>query len=179
MPVGFEYYITLTPDAGSGKSVVLNSFVLNDYIEYFAINTSDQVTEWKIVRGTPTGTVLVSGTVTNHDGDVLTINTGMTLAQSTGDPLVLVLKRLVETEDDLGIDDINFDQITQLRHTATGAIPSGFTGSPLANVVIDETTKTVTADIPTIGPQGYLTIHPAVTIISTQVQGGKLVVTFD
>ena len=61
--------------------------------------------------------------------------------------------------------------------TVSTVIPAGLSGTPLTNVVIDTATKTITADIPA-GSQGYLTITPVVTILSTKVTGGKLVVTY-
>ncbi|MCX6926468.1 MAG: LamG domain-containing protein [Verrucomicrobia bacterium] len=110
IPIGYEWYFTFTPSIGN-KGVVLNSFVLNDYAGYFNASCPDQVSQWWVARGTPQGAVLASGWVTNHDGEVRTINTGMTTNQADSQPLVLVIKRFEGTEDDLAVDDINFDQV--------------------------------------------------------------------
>lgn len=60
--------------------------------------------------------------------------------------------------------------------SVTGTPPAPFTGTPLTNIIVDETSRTITADIPTTGTQGYLTISPARTITSVRIEGGKLVV---
>ena len=45
-------------------------------------------------------------------------------------------------------------------------------------MTLSESTKTVTADLPTTGTSGFLTITPSVTIISIKNEGGKLVITY-
>ncbi|MBM3850080.1 MAG: hypothetical protein FJ396_07805 [Verrucomicrobia bacterium] len=61
---------------------------------------------------------------------------------------------------------------------AVGKVPAGLTGTPLTGVSLSEATKTVTADIPTTGTAGYLSISPSVTIISIKNENGKLVITY-
>jgi hypothetical protein len=56
--------------------------------------------------------------------------------------------------------------------------PAGFSGAPLSNVVINEASRTITADVPAGSEQGYLTISPARVIKSVEIVGGKLVVTY-
>ncbi len=111
MPIGYEYYFTFTPSVAN-KGVVLNSFVLNDYVGYTAPSAPDQEVQWWVAKGTPSGAIVASGSVTNHDGEVLTINTRMKASQADGQPLVLVIKRMAGTEDDLAVDDINFDEVS-------------------------------------------------------------------
>ena len=62
--------------------------------------------------------------------------------------------------------------------TVSTTIPNGLTGTPLTGVVTDTATKTITADIPTSGKQGFLTITPAVSLLSVQTVGGKLVIKY-
>jgi len=62
--------------------------------------------------------------------------------------------------------------------TASGVSPVGFGGATLTNVVVDAATRTITADVPSGSTQGYLTISPAVTVLSIEVVGGKLVVRY-
>jgi len=59
-----------------------------------------------------------------------------------------------------------------------GKVPTGLTGTPLTGVTLSESTKTVTADIPTTGTSGYLSISPSVTIISIKNENGKLVIQY-
>jgi len=60
---------------------------------------------------------------------------------------------------------------------ASGRLPGG--GSALANVGLDPTTKTITADLPRdLSKPAYLTIQPAVDITRTRIQGSKLVITY-
>ena len=108
MPVGFAYYFTLTPSGGN-QAVVLNSFVLNDYAGYGA--SVAQVVEWRVVQGSPTGTVIASGTETMSDGQKMLVSTGMNSGQAALGPLVLVIRRMAGTEDDLALDDLDFDQV--------------------------------------------------------------------
>jgi len=61
---------------------------------------------------------------------------------------------------------------------AVGKVPAGLTGTPLTGVSLSESTKTVTADIPTTGTAGYLSISPSVTIISIKNENGKLVIKY-
>jgi hypothetical protein len=61
---------------------------------------------------------------------------------------------------------------------AAGKVPAGLTGTALTGVTLSESTKTVTADLPTTGTSGFLTITPSVTIISIKNEGGKLVITY-
>jgi hypothetical protein len=61
----------------------------------------------------------------------------------------------------------------------TGTPPAGFAGATLTNIVIDETAKTITADLPASGDQAYLTISPFRVIRSVEIVGGKLVVRFN
>jgi alkylhydroperoxidase/carboxymuconolactone decarboxylase family protein YurZ len=62
--------------------------------------------------------------------------------------------------------------------TVTTTVPAGLSGTPLTGAVINTATKTITADIPADGTQGYLTITPAVVITSSKIEGGKLVITY-
>jgi len=67
---------------------------------------------------------------------------------------------------------------TDVGPTASGNVPAGLGGQALSNVVVDSAKKTITADLPANGNQGYLTINPPVIITSVKVEGGKLVVTY-
>ena len=57
----------------------------------------------------------------------------------------------------------------------SGIPPAGFGGAPLTNLVVDEANRTVTADLPVDGSQGYLTITPAQELKSITLENGKLV----
>jgi hypothetical protein len=59
-----------------------------------------------------------------------------------------------------------------------GAVPAPLSGVALTGIVVNTSTKTITADLPASGAQGYLTITPVVTITSTKITGGKLVITY-
>ena len=109
IPTGYEYYVTFTPSAAN-TGVVINSFVLNDYVGYTAPGSPPQEVQWRVAKGSPSGALLASGSATLQDGEVSTISTGMSAAQASLQPLVLVIKRMGGTEDDLAVDDINFDQ---------------------------------------------------------------------
>jgi hypothetical protein len=61
---------------------------------------------------------------------------------------------------------------------AAGKVPAGLAGTALTGVTLSESTKTVTADLPTTGTSGFLTITPSVTIISIKNEGGKLVIKY-
>ena len=61
----------------------------------------------------------------------------------------------------------------------TGAVPAGLSGAPLTNIVVDEANRTITAEIPIDGSEGYLMIKPFVKILSTVIANGKLVITFE
>jgi hypothetical protein len=63
--------------------------------------------------------------------------------------------------------------------TASGNVPTGMGGQALSNVVVDAAKKTITADLPANGTQGYLTINPAVKITSVKVEGTKIIVTYE
>ena len=60
----------------------------------------------------------------------------------------------------------------------TGNVPAGLGGQPLTNIIVDKVAKTITATLPAGGSQGYLTITPAVKVLTSTVVGGKLVVTY-
>jgi hypothetical protein len=109
IPTGYEYYVTFTPSAAN-TGVVINSFVLNDYVGYTAPGSPPQEVQWRVAKGSPSGALVASGSATLQDGEVSTISTGMSAAQASLQPLVLVIKRMGGTEDDLAVDDINFDQ---------------------------------------------------------------------
>lgn len=74
------------------------------------------------------------------------------------------------------VDDIRIAVPPPSTITVTGTPPAPFTGTPLTNIVIDETARTITADIPTTGTQGFLTISPARVVTSVRIEAGKLVV---
>jgi hypothetical protein len=59
-----------------------------------------------------------------------------------------------------------------------GKVPAGLTGTALTGVTLTEATKTITADIPTSGTSGYLSITPSVKILSVTVEGTKLVIKY-
>ncbi len=59
-----------------------------------------------------------------------------------------------------------------------GNAPAGLVGTPLTNIVVDDATGTITADLPANGDQGYLTIAPKRLIKSVSAQGGKLVIRY-
>lgn len=111
MPIGYKYYFTFT-SSNTNKSAIINSFILNDYVDYKLDSAPFQEVMWSVARGTPQGEVLASGSVKVNDGEVLKVNTGMKADQSDGQPLVLVIKRMAGVEDDLAVDDINFDELT-------------------------------------------------------------------
>ncbi len=56
--------------------------------------------------------------------------------------------------------------------------PSGLAGGQFSNVVVDEVNKTITADLPPSGDQGYLTLSPARVIKSVELVNGKIVIKF-
>jgi len=138
IPTGYEYYVTFTSSAAN-QGVVLNSFVLNDYVGYTAEGSPPQEVQWRVARGTPSGAILASGSATLQDGEVSTITTGMSASQAGSQSLVLVIKRMGGTEDDLAADDIDFDQvpitapfrITNIaRNPANGQLTLSWTSSP-------------------------------------------------
>ena len=55
-------------------------------------------------------------------------------------------------------------------------VPAGLTA--LTGAILDAATKTITVDLPANGAQGYLAIKPSVTILSTKIVGGKLVIKY-
>ena len=67
---------------------------------------------------------------------------------------------------------------TKSTLTISTTIPNGLTGVPLTGVVSDLANKTITADIPASGAAGYLSITPALSLVSVQVQGGTLVIKY-
>jgi hypothetical protein len=71
------------------------------------------------------------------------------------------------------VDDIRIGVPTI---TVSGVAPAGLTGETMTNIVLDEANRTVSADLPVSGKQGYLTIKPAQTIKSVTKANGKLVV---
>jgi len=138
MPIGYEYYFTFTPSVAN-KGVVLNSFVLNDYIGYYAPSAPDQEVQWRVAKGHPSGSIVASGSATTHDGEVITISTGMTAGQADGQPLVLVIKRLAGTEDDLAVDNINFDEVGLATASYnTGSLGAAGNGANTADLVLDQ-----------------------------------------
>lgn len=110
MPVGFEYYLTLSSTAAAGvnRSVAIWSFVLDNKADY-AVNV-DHVIEWRIAVGSPAGPVLASGTETLTGNQDALVEVGMTAAMAGSESLVLVIKRLAGTEDDLALDELDFDE---------------------------------------------------------------------
>ena len=56
--------------------------------------------------------------------------------------------------------------------------PTGLAGGQFSNVVVDEVNKTITADLPPSGDQGYLTLSPARVIKSVELVGGKLIIKY-
>lgn len=58
----------------------------------------------------------------------------------------------------------------------SGTPPTGMDGDALTNIVVDEASRMITADVPANSSQGYLTITPAQVIQSVTLEGGKLVV---
>jgi hypothetical protein len=67
--------------------------------------------------------------------------------------------------------------MTPVVTVVEGNAPSGLVGTPLANIVVDDATGTITADLPANG-QGFLTISPKRLIKSVSAQGGKLVIRY-
>ena len=67
--------------------------------------------------------------------------------------------------------------MTPVVTVVDGNAPSGLVGTPLANIVVDDATGTITADLPANG-QGFLTISPKRLIKSVSAQGGKLVIRY-
>lgn len=72
MPPGYEYYFTFTP-ASANAGVLINSFVLDDYIGWFD-GFTHQI-EWRITRLTPGGAVVASGTANITGGANVTGST--------------------------------------------------------------------------------------------------------
>ncbi len=70
------------------------------------------------------------------------------------------------------------DSLPASGPTVSTAVPAGLAGAALTNATVDSANKTITADIPAGGAQGYLTITPAVTIKSVVIANGKLVITY-
>jgi hypothetical protein len=136
MPVGFEYYFTFTPGAAN-RGVLLNSFVLDD-----RLGNADGIghsVQWRLAAGSPTGTVLASGTESVTGGENLTVFPGLSPAEVVSGPVVLVIKRISGTEDDLAIDDINFEE-TGLPTVSynTGSLGKPANGDNTNNVVLDQ-----------------------------------------
>lgn len=71
------------------------------------------------------------------------------------------------------VDDV---RIAVPNLQVSGVPPAGFGGAPLTNLVVDEANRIITADLPTDGTQGYLTITPNQELKSISVENGKLVV---
>jgi hypothetical protein len=66
----------------------------------------------------------------------------------------------------------------KLPFTVVGTPPPPLKGTPLTGIVVSTLNKTITADLPSSGIQGYLTITPSVTITGVKIAGGKLIVTY-
>ncbi len=54
----------------------------------------------------------------------------------------------------------------------------GLSGGAFTDVQVDSATKTISAKLPSSGDVGYITIRPGVTILSTKIEGGRLVVKY-
>ena len=63
------------------------------------------------------------------------------------------------------------------KPVTAGAPPAALGGVALIGVV-DTTAKTIIADLPSNGAQGYLSIHPMVTVTSVSIVNGKLVIRY-
>lgn len=129
MPVGFEYFVTFAaaPAAGVNRSVIINSFVLDNKAGYAA--GVAHVVEWRVAVGSPGGPVLASGTETLTGDNDAVVQTGMTAAMAGSEALVLVIKRMAGTEDDLALDDIDFHetgyQTLAVNSGSMGAVGNG------------------------------------------------------
>lgn len=129
MPAGFEYYVTFSTAAAAGvnRSVVINSFVLDNKAGYAA--GVDHVVEWRIAVGSPGGPVLASGTETLTGDNDAVVQTGMTATMAGSEALVLVIKRIAGTEDDLALDDLDFHetgyQTLAVNSGSLGAVGNG------------------------------------------------------
>jgi hypothetical protein len=108
MPAGFEYHVTFTPAPGTNRGVILNSFVLDDKLGYTDF-IGHQV-QWRVARGTSSGEILASGTATVAIGENHLVQTGLTGSEPVNEPVVLVLRRMSGIEDDLALDDVDFDE---------------------------------------------------------------------
>jgi hypothetical protein len=136
MRSGFEYYVTFTSSAVN-RGILINSFVLDDYVDY--VDTLSHVIQWRVAKGSPSGPVLASGSETFTNGLNVTVNTGMTAAQATSEPVFLVIKRMAGTEDDLALDTINFDEIGMITTSYnTGSLGTAGDGTNTAGVVLDQ-----------------------------------------
>ncbi len=62
--------------------------------------------------------------------------------------------------------------------TVSTTPPAGLGGGVFTNVVIDESAKTITADLPASGDLGYLTISPARSIKGVEKVGNKIVIRY-
>jgi len=136
MPVGFEYYFTFSPTVG-GRGVVLNSFVLDDKLGYF--DSVNNVVEWRVVQGSLTGPVLASGTETLSGGTNVQVDTQLAGSIPAGGPVILVIRRLAGVEDDLAIDNLNFDE-TGFPTTSynIGSLGTAADGTNTAGVILDQ-----------------------------------------
>lgn len=109
MPAGFAYYVTLAPAPGANRGVILNSFVLDDLNGYF--DSVPHVVNWSVRQGSAQGPVLASGTANVANGENVTVQTGLAGTEPGPEPRVLVLQRMSGIEDDLALDDLDFDEI--------------------------------------------------------------------
>lgn len=136
MPAGFEYTFTFTPKTGN-RSVVVNSFVLDDRAGYF--DSIGHSVEWRIAKGSASGTVLASGTQNLTAGGNFLVSTGLDANSATPGPMVLVIKRLSGIEDDLAVDDIDFNEFGfETKSYNTGSLGTAADGLNTADVVLDQ-----------------------------------------
>lgn len=137
MPSGFEFTFTLSPPAGANRGLVLNGFTLDDRRGHF--DSVGHEVQWRVARGTASGPVLASGSATVANGNSVPILTGLAGTDPIADTLVLVIKRLAGTSDDLALDDVDFDEIgfATLSYN-TGSLGSAADGLNANGVVLNQ-----------------------------------------
>jgi hypothetical protein len=108
-PRPWQYWFTFTPDAGYG--VKINSFLLNDYLDWPQPPEgppAGHTVDWKVWGGAVNGTLLASGTaIFGDNGDPL-VTTG--LAGAYFGTTILEIGHVAGANDDLALDNLNFDQ---------------------------------------------------------------------
>lgn len=137
MPAGFAYYVTFAPAPGANRGVILNSFVLDDLNGYF--DSVPHVVNWSVRQGSAQGPVLASGTANVANGENVTVQTGLAGTEPGSEPRVLVLQRMSGIEDDLALDDLDFDEMGFVTTSYnTGSLGATADGLNATGVVLNQ-----------------------------------------